>query len=307
MNRLDRLFAIATHLQGRSRVRAEDLARAFEVSKRTIYRDVVALSEAGVPIVAEPGQGYGLADGYFLPPLVFTSGEATALVLGARLLASRTIGRAPTDAEHAIAKIAAVLTSSSREEVDRRTASVRFLRPLPPDAPFDLDDPRLVTLRRAARERRVVALRYHGRGRDEVTDRRVEPADVECYDGVWYLSAHCRLRGALRHFRLERIDALTLLDETFSPRSSPPPDQTPIEVRVRFAEGALRWVRERQHWSFRTEETDRDGTLFVYKPDGLGEIAPWLLGWGTAAELVAPAELRTRIRDEARAVAEMLT
>jgi len=307
MNRLDRLFAITTYLQGRSTLRAEDLARAFEVSTRTIYRDVAALSEAGVPIVAEPGRGYGLAEGYFLPPLVFTAGEATALVLGARLLASRTAGRTPAEAERALAKIAAVLTTSAREEVDRRIGAVRFLRPIPPDAPFDLDDPRLATLRRAVRERRIVALRYHGRGRDEVTDRRVEPADVVCYDGIWYLSAHCRLRDAPRHFRLERIDRVTLLDETFSPRPVRPQRRTPIEVRVRFAGDAVRWVRERQHWSFRAEETGRDGPVFVYEPDALGEIAPWLLGWGTAAEVVAPAELRTRIRDEARGLAEMLT
>ena len=307
MNRLDRLFAITTFLQGRSRVRAEDLARAFEVSKRTIYRDVVALSEAGVPIVAEPGQGYGLAEGYFLPPLVFTGGEATALVLGARLLASRTAGRTPADAERAVAKIAAVLTTTAREEVDRRTAVVRFLRPLPPETAFDLDDARLEELRRALRERRVVALRYHGRSRGEVTERRVEPADVVCYDGVWYLSAHCRLRAAPRHFRLERMVDVTVLDETFSPRSEPFPGRTPIEVRVRFGAGALRWVRERQHWSFRGEETDRDGTVLVYAPDDIGEIAPWLLGWGTAVEVVAPADLRARIRDEARAVAETLT
>jgi predicted DNA-binding transcriptional regulator YafY len=307
VNRLDRLFAITTHLQGRSRVRAEDLARAFEVSKRTIYRDVAALSEAGVPVVAEPGQGYGLADGFFLPPLVFTAGEATALVLGARLLASRTAGRTPGDAKRAVAKIASVLPAAARDEVERRIAPVRFPRPLPPDAPFDLDDPRLATLRRAVLERRVVALRYHGRSRDEVTERLVEPRDLACYDGVWYLSAFCRLRGGGRDFRLDRIETLALLADTFSPRPDPPPVRTPIAVRVRFGDRALRWVRERQHWSFLGEEIGSEGSVMVYGPDGLDEIAPWLLGWGTAAEVIAPAELRSLIGEEARALAEMLT
>lgn len=103
---------------------------------------------------------------------------------------------------------------------------------------------------------------------------------------------------------------VTLLDETFAPRpaaSEPLASRTRIEVRVRFAEGALRWVRERQHWSFRGEEAGRDGTVFVYAPDDLGEIVPWLLGWGTAAEVIAPVAVRTLLRDEARAVAEMLT
>lgn len=288
-------------------MRAEDLAAAFEVSKRTIYRDVAALSEAGVPVVAEPGQGYGLADGFFLPPLVFTAGEATALVLGARLLASRTAGRTPDEAERAVAKIAAVLPPAAREEVERRTDPIRFPRSLPPDARFDLDDPRLAMLRRAVLERRVVALRYHGRGRDEVTDRLVEPRGLACYDGVWYVSAFCRLRRGGRDFRLDRVESLGLLDDTFSPRAESPAARTPIAVRVRFGDRVLRWVRERQHWSFVGEEMGAMGVVMVYGPDDLDEIVPWLLGWGTEAEVVVPADLRLRIRDVARAMVEMLT
>ena len=72
MNRIDRLFAILLLIQRKRRVRAIDLAQAFEVSERTIYRDMAALSESGVPIVALPGAGYELVEGYYLPPLLFT-------------------------------------------------------------------------------------------------------------------------------------------------------------------------------------------------------------------------------------------
>ena len=84
MNRTDRLLAIVLELQRRRRsyCRAEDLAMHFEVSKRTIYRDVQALCEAGVPIVAAERQGYALIDGYFLPPLHLTTDEALILALG---------------------------------------------------------------------------------------------------------------------------------------------------------------------------------------------------------------------------------
>src|SRR5215469_5290717 len=82
MNRTDRLLAIILELQARSRQRAEDLAATFETSKRTIYRDIQALSEAGVPIVSVPGQGYSLVEGYFLPPLRFSTEEAMMLLLG---------------------------------------------------------------------------------------------------------------------------------------------------------------------------------------------------------------------------------
>ena len=87
MNKTDRLFAIILELQARGQCRAEDLAAAFEVNKRTIYRDVQALSEMGVPVVAVPGQGYSLMEGYFLPPLRFTTDEATMLSLGSEFVA----------------------------------------------------------------------------------------------------------------------------------------------------------------------------------------------------------------------------
>jgi len=90
MNRTDRLLAIVLELQRyrRSHRRAEDLAATFEVSKRTIYRDVQALCAAGVPIVALDRQGYTLAEGYFLPPLSFTTDEALMLALGSGFLST---------------------------------------------------------------------------------------------------------------------------------------------------------------------------------------------------------------------------
>ena len=87
MNRTDRLLAIVLELQGRGRRRSEDLAATFEVSKRTIYRDIEALCQMGVPVVSVPGRGYSLVEGYFLPPLRFTSDEAILLTLGSDVMA----------------------------------------------------------------------------------------------------------------------------------------------------------------------------------------------------------------------------
>ena len=87
MNRTDRLLAIVLELQGRDRVTAEDLARTFEVTKRTIYRDIAALNESGVPVVSAAGQGYWLMEGYFLPPVSLSPDEAIMLVLGSEVMA----------------------------------------------------------------------------------------------------------------------------------------------------------------------------------------------------------------------------
>ena len=114
MNRVDRLFGILLQLQHRRRVRAQDLAAIFEVSERTVYRDMTALSEVGVPIIALPGEGYELMEGYYLRPLVFTPDEASALSLAAQMFMSQASGRVAAAAHLALAKLTAVLPAATR-------------------------------------------------------------------------------------------------------------------------------------------------------------------------------------------------
>ena len=106
MNRTDRLMGILLELQARGELRAEDLAGTFEVSVRTIYRDVEALCETGVPVVATPGKGYRLMEGYFLPPLTFTADEAALLILGGELVRDRVDPLLRQAAEAALRKLA---------------------------------------------------------------------------------------------------------------------------------------------------------------------------------------------------------
>src|SRR3712207_1675966 len=89
MNRTDRLLGALLELQARGELRAEDLAHRFEVSVRTVYRDLQALSETGVPLVASPGKGYRLMEGYFLPPLTFSAPEAALLIAGGEYVRER--------------------------------------------------------------------------------------------------------------------------------------------------------------------------------------------------------------------------
>jgi predicted DNA-binding transcriptional regulator YafY len=86
VNRIDRLVAILIYLQGRRVTRAEDIAEEFETSIRTVYRDITDLAEAGVPIIGEAGVGYSIVKGYHLPPVHFTTEEATALITASMLM-----------------------------------------------------------------------------------------------------------------------------------------------------------------------------------------------------------------------------
>jgi len=138
--------------------------------------------------------------------------------------------------------------------------------------------------------------------------RKVEPRRFAYANGTWRLTAHCQERQEVRTFRLDRIEHLEARFETFRARpSAASPEAPTIEVSVRFQSDISRWVRERQHWSFVAEEASNDALLAHYRPLDLNEIAPWLLGSGTAAEVIAPQELRDHLREEARSLSDMLT
>src|SRR5690349_1690753 len=161
MNRVDRLMAMIVHLQSRRLVRAEDIATHFEISVRTVYRDIVALCEAGIPILGEAGVGYGLAKGYHLPPVMFTAEEASALFMGAKLVDHLTDASLRKEMESALLKIRSVLPRDRQDYLDRleRTTAVipqgHALTPIP-----RLSSAALMPIQRGLAERRVLGLEY---------------------------------------------------------------------------------------------------------------------------------------------------
>src|ERR1700752_4537968 len=127
MNRIDRLAAILIQLQSRRLVKAQDIADKFSISLRTVYRDVRALEEAGVPVIGEAGAGYKLMEGYKLPPVMFNQDEASALLTGAKLVQSKTDAGIWKHYTSALDKIKAVLRISEKdhiEEIDEHVAVI---------------------------------------------------------------------------------------------------------------------------------------------------------------------------------------
>jgi predicted DNA-binding transcriptional regulator YafY len=243
-------------------------------------------------------------EGFYLPPLVFTPDEAVTLFLGARMLALQADGRLPDDAERALTKIANILPDRTRQYVEQLTRVIQFMLP---EKRFNLDDPRLLTLQTGILERRLIRLRYHSQSRNETTERDVEPHELSYSNGSWYVNGYCRLRQGPRGFRLERIEELKLLNETFEPRIVKETPGERFTVRVQFANDTARWVRERQHYAFQSEESSPKGVVMSYCVDTQNEMKGWIMGWGAAAEVLSPQVLREDIRQEARRVVEMLT
>ena len=305
MNRVDRLFGYLLLLQTRQLVKARDLAERFEISERTVYRDMQALSEIGVPLLSLPGEGYRLMEGYYLPPIAFSLTEARSLFLAVEMLASGIIEGATRDAaQAAMEKIRAVLPEATKVEVETLTRTLHFLTF--PSAQLDLDDPKFAGLQEAIRAHQVVKILYHAQSSNEVTARQVEPESMAFVNGVWLLTGYCRLRSAIRHFRLDRIDRIETNEETFEPRAANRQRtfSEPIQVTIRFRPSVSRWVGERQHYSFQSAEETPQGLLAYYSCRNLENFSSWLMQWAPNFRVMEPPELRARIENIARQLLE---
>lgn len=328
MTRTDRLLSIVLALQARRWQRAEDLAEMLAVSPRTIYRDMSALGEAGVPLVAVPGRGYSLSEGYFLPPLMFTTDEAVMLLLGSDYAAQHFDDRYHAASRTAAKKLQAILPEALLEEVTALQESLRFV----PINVFDhpAEQARLQQLRRALVEQRAVRFRYGARPDSARPDsarpdsarpddapwpgsdgpgHTVDPYGLVAMGGTWYLVGFCHARRDVRHYALGRMDGLALLDKTFDRpagyrlRRDNAADGRDLVVRVRFDAHAAPWVREATTRYVADVEALPDGLLVTLRVRREAEVIPWLLGWGAHARVLEPASLRHRLATEAERIA----
>ena len=306
MNRTDRLLAIVLELQGKGRQRAEDLAETFETSKRTIYRDIQALGQAGVPLVSIPGRGYALMKGYFLPPLSFTADEATMLLLGSDFMAQNFDAQYRAAAQSANRKIEGVLPEKLRDEVHYLQSSIRFIsRDTPENTP---KAEVLQQLRRAIIERTTVRFHYYARhtdhGKPAHTTREADPYGLVHFSGAWHLIAYCHIRLGIRNFRLDRMDNLELLAKTFNRPANfglqtRPIESRPILVRALFDNDVARWVKESPSYFATSIEESPEGLLVMFKIRQESEILQWLLSWGQHVRVLEPESLRKHMMEEA--------
>lgn len=207
MNRIDRLFAVLTVLESRPYVAAEYLCEKFNISERTLYRDLRALGEIGVPIEFESGKGYRLLQGYFLPPVALTPEEANALVLITSLSARYADGPTRTHVDNALSKIKAVLKHGERVRADRLQGQIRI-------HPGTDQGNCLPEIQRAVAERLTLEFDYLDNA-NRRSHRVVEPIGITFYSDQWHLIAWCRKRLAYRDFKLAKMSLVKTLPEPF--------------------------------------------------------------------------------------------
>lgn len=211
--RLSRLTAILTILQTKRLLTASELANKFSVSKRTVYRDIKALEQAGVPILTEDGKGYSLMEGYRIPPVMFTESEANALITAEQLILKNKDASFVKEYSEAINKIKSVLRNNTKDKANLLSDRTVFRQ----NADHNRTSNYLSTLQLALTNFNLVKIKYHSPDTNETTERIIEPFAIYSTQENWLLIAFCLLRKDFRAFRLDRIQNLTTLNEQFEP------------------------------------------------------------------------------------------
>lgn len=213
IKRISRLTAILTQLQTVKLLTAPKLAEKFDVSIRTIYRDIKVLEQAGVPIFTEEGKGYRLMEGYKIPPVMFTENEANALILVEQLVLKNKDASLVKEYTEAIQKIKAVLKNDVKDKANLLSDRTRN--------ELNLNTARksnnLTTLQFALTNYYLVRIDYENEAQRS-SQRIIEPFALLSTEN-WLLIAWCRMREEFRYFRLDRITKLQVLTEKFTPQN----------------------------------------------------------------------------------------
>lgn len=308
-----RLINLIMLLQRQPNQKAAPLAAELGVSVRTLHRYFAMLDEMGIPVYSERGPygGFSLVKGYRMPPLVLTPQEAVAVYLGASLVEEIWGQLYRSAARGALAKLDNLLPDEQRQEAAwaRRTLVATGMQ----RADLDALAPSLEMLRLAARQYHRVRIDYQSQNRPESELRELDPYALVHRWGWWYVIGFCHLRQAMRTFRVDRIQALELLETTFEP----PSDfdlraylehnlqaQPQITARMLFAPQAVHVAREgSMYWDSLTEQVD--GSIVVsFSAPTLEWAASTALAYGSLVEVLDPPELRRMVREWAQMILE---
>lgn len=212
IKRLSRLTRILTQLQTKRLITAGELAVKFNVSTRTIYRDIKALEQAGIPILTEDGRGYYVMDGYRIPPVMFTENEANALITAEKLVQKNADSSFFKHYSEAVNKVKAVLRYETKDKANLLSERIAFIRNYNTNR---VDT--LALLQSAITNFQCMEIEYISLGKEEKTMRIIEPFALYNTQENWVLVAYCRLRNDFRAFRLDRIELLKPMEQSFEP------------------------------------------------------------------------------------------
>ncbi|EAQ48883.1 MULTISPECIES: helix-turn-helix transcriptional regulator [Leeuwenhoekiella] len=307
--RFDRIIAILIQLQSKRIVKAQELADRFEVSLRTIYRDIRTIEASGVPITSEAGIGYSIMEGYRLPPVMFTKEEAGSFVAAEKLMQKFTDKGLGSYFESAMFKLKSVLKGDEKDWV----ASIESQILIDPEQTlFNSHVPdALEIIFESIAEKKQVQLTYLAQDADSPTQRTIEPVGLFHEANFWYMLAYCHLRMDYRQFRMDRIQKILRSQNSFTKKHNSVErylknnvEESDVEVRIRVDKSIVNYIRSgRKFYGFISEEDLGDQVEMVFKPRNIEDgFARWYMMFGDYAKIIEPPELKDRINALSKAI-----
>ncbi|HOZ50789.1 MAG TPA: YafY family protein [Chitinophagaceae bacterium] len=304
MNRIDRIAAILIQLQSKRLVKGNEIAKRFDISLRTVYRDIKTLEEAGVPILSEAGSGYSIMEGYRLPPVMFTREEALTFLTAEKLIDQFTDQSTHQIFQSALYKIKAVLRSDEKDHLDEMNQVIQ-VKPISQTTPHETHN-HLQSILEAIANKAVLEIDYFANHTQQKSFRQIEPIGVFLSSNRWHLIAYCQLRSDYRNFRLDRIQSLkntSRIFETIHPSFNTflqkviHEDRDLHEVLMKVDKSALKYFGEQKYYNgyIGSKEVD-DRVEMTFLTASLEGFARWFMMFGDNAEIVKPQELKRKIQ-----------
>ncbi|MBS1778754.1 MAG: YafY family transcriptional regulator [Bacteroidetes bacterium] len=303
MNRIDRVTAILIQLQSKKVVKAQEIADRFNISLRTVYRDINTLEEAGIPIIGEAGVGYSIMEGYRLPPVMFTKEEATAFLTAEKFIEQFTDASTSAQYQSAMYKIKAVLRGTEKDTLENMNDRIQVVKPYIPFNKGSVDNV-LQILIHAISDKHVLKLKYQAWDTKQPTERHIEPIGVFFASDSWHAIAFCRLRNDYRDFRVDRIKGISTTVEQFTTEhpslkeylEKVYKDRELTTAVIRIHKDVAKYLGRQKHsHGFVLEVDAGDYMEMTFLSQSIEGLARWYLMFADYSEILQPQSLKDTV------------
>ena len=302
LKKLDRVTAILTQLQSKPVVRAQDLAEKFDVSIRTIYRDVKTLENAGIPIVGEAGNGYSLMDGYKLPPIMFTKEEVLSFITAEKLMQKFSHQSLGSHYQAAMEKVRSVLRNSDKNLIQNIEKQIDVFS-FHTDSGDSLKNVIPIILESIA-DKTQLNIRYQtvdGR----IDNRTIETVGMFFEFNFWYIMAFCTLRKDFRQFRIDRILEISKTLNPFLQEYGQVNDYrkksngNKIRAKLLVDKKIMsHLVNSKKYYGLTEEVETEQGVELTFETEWISDGFPrWLITFADYATVLEPESLRIRLNE----------
>jgi predicted DNA-binding transcriptional regulator YafY len=303
MNKFDRITAILIHLQSKRLVTAQELSDRFEVSLRTIYRDIESLSNAGVPVLGEIGVGYSMMEGYRLPPVMFTQEEAIAFLMAEKIIDKYADTENNRHFQSALFKVKSVLRSGEKNTVEDIENRISVIKSSEKSIVVDKTLPLVL---RSVTEKSILQITYTVLDASNSKTILIEPIGIYNENGIWSTIAFNHDTGSYRHFRIDRISQVKYTGKPFSKEhlslrdyfESLKKEETVFRPVISINKEIAHYIEEQKHkYGFTSQQEKGNEIEMTFETTCLQTFSRWFLTIADNAKILETNELKALLKE----------